>query len=92
MNPLPTAYIYVGLYGFGYCEAGKNVMQLFKDRGWEAIIADDIISTVLGLMALVVGAITSGFSVLVATQTDMFDEFIANTQDGSTIVQIVCGV
>ena len=34
------AYIYVGVYGFGYLEAGKNVFELFKNRGWEAIIAD----------------------------------------------------
>jgi len=36
------AYIYVGVYGFGYLEAGKNVFELFKNRGWEAIIADDL--------------------------------------------------
>ena len=36
------AFIYVGVYGFGYCEAGKSVMELFKDRGWEAVIADDL--------------------------------------------------
>lgn len=86
------AYVYVGLYGFGYCEAGKNVMQLFKDRGWEAIIADDIISTVLGLMGLVVGLITAGFSVLIASQSDMFDEFAAFVENGDTIAQIVCGI
>jgi len=34
------AYIYVGVYGFGYLEAGKNVFALFKNRGWEAIITD----------------------------------------------------
>ena len=35
--------MYVGLYGYGYLEAGKNVISLFKNRGWEAIIADDLI-------------------------------------------------
>lgn len=34
------AFIYVGVYGFGYLEAGKSVFELFKNRGWEAIIAD----------------------------------------------------
>lgn len=34
------AYIYVGVYGFSYMEAGKSVFELFKNRGWEAIIAD----------------------------------------------------
>lgn len=32
--------VYVGVYGYGYIEAGKNVFQLFHNRGWEAIIAD----------------------------------------------------
>lgn len=36
------AFVYVGIYGFGYIEAGKNVIELFKSRGWEAIIADDL--------------------------------------------------
>lgn len=36
------AFVYVGIYGYGYIEAGKNVIQLFKNRGWEAIIADDL--------------------------------------------------
>lgn len=34
------AYVYVGIYGYSYLEAGKGVMQLFKNRGWEAIITD----------------------------------------------------
>lgn len=34
------AFVYVGVYGFGYIEAGKNVFALFRNRGWEAIIAD----------------------------------------------------
>jgi hypothetical protein len=32
--------VVTGVYGFGYMEAGKNVFTLFKNRGWEAIIAD----------------------------------------------------
>jgi hypothetical protein len=34
------AFVYVGVYGYSYLEAGKNVFTLFKNRGWEAIIAD----------------------------------------------------
>jgi len=50
------AFVYVGLYGYSYCEAGKGVMDLFRDRGWEAIIADDLVGTycliVLNYMSL----------------------------------------
>jgi hypothetical protein len=85
------AYVYVGLYGFGYCEAGKNVMQLFRDRGWEAVIADDIVSTVLGLVALVAGLVTAGAGVLTAVTVDWFDEMIA-LQGDTTFVYVITGV
>lgn len=51
------AFVYVGLYGYGYIEAGKNVFTLFKNRGWEAIIADDLISNVFFFLSLCVGGI-----------------------------------
>ena len=38
------AFVYVGSYGYSYLEAGKNFITLFKNRGWEAIITDDLIS------------------------------------------------
>lgn len=69
------AFVYVGLYGFGYCEAGKNVMTLFKDRGWEAVIADDLVGMVLGMMSLLVGLVTGGVGVAFATQTNWYDNF-----------------
>jgi hypothetical protein len=34
------AFVYVGVYGHSYLEAGKSVFELFQNRGWEAIIAD----------------------------------------------------
>ena len=77
------AFIYVGLYGYGYCEAGKSVMGLFRDRGWDAIIADDLIGMVLGMLSLVVGLITGGFSLLFVDQTTWFDEFILDNSKGS---------
>mgnify|MGYP000101675859 CR=1 FL=1 len=51
------AFVYVGLYGYSYLEAGKNVFTLFKNRGWEAIIADDLVSNVFFFLSLVVGLI-----------------------------------
>jgi len=52
------AYIYVGMYGYSYFEAGKNVITLFKQRGWSVIIADDLISNVLTLFAFIIGMLT----------------------------------
>lgn len=52
------AYIYVGMYGYSYLEAGKNVITLFKQRGWSIIIADDLISNVLTLFCFIIGLLT----------------------------------
>jgi Plasma-membrane choline transporter len=68
------AYIYVGVYGMSYLEAGKSVFELFKNRGWEAIIADDLVGNALGLVSVIVGAITGALSVSFVTFTDWFDE------------------
>lgn len=52
------AYIYVGLYGFSYLEAGRNVMQLFQHKGWTAIITDDLAENVLFMMSVAIGLIS----------------------------------
>merc|ERR1712008_375866 len=52
------AYVYVGLYGFGYIEAGKNVLELFRSKGWDVIIADDLCERVLFMVSLGVGVLT----------------------------------
>lgn len=70
------AFVYVGLYGYGYCEAGKNVMTLFRDRGWDAIIADDLVGSVLGLLSMVTGLITAGVSVAIASSNKAFEMLI----------------
>jgi hypothetical protein len=50
-------------------------MQLFKDRGWEAVIADDLVGMVLFFMSLLVGLVTAGLGVLLVQVTDFWDEF-----------------
>jgi Plasma-membrane choline transporter len=66
------AFIYVGLYGYSYLEAGKNVITLFKNRGWDAIIADDLIGNVLLLVSIIVGAITGVVGIVVQTTSSFF--------------------
>jgi hypothetical protein len=57
------AFVYVGIYGMPYLKAGKSVFELFHSRGWEAIIADDLVGNALGLISLVVGLIMGGIAV-----------------------------
>lgn len=48
----------LGLYGFGYLEAGRNVIQLFQQKGWTVIISDDLCDRVLFLVSLGVGLLS----------------------------------
>jgi Plasma-membrane choline transporter len=59
------AYIYVGLYGHGFVEASRNVMALFRNRGWTAIIADALVDTVLAMVCVCVGLITGAIGLII---------------------------
>ena len=49
------AYVYIGMYGFSYLEAGKNVVELFQNKGWTVVITDDLADNVLSMIALAIG-------------------------------------
>ena len=49
------AYVYVGLYGFSYMDAGRNVWTLFQSKGWTVIITDDLADNVLFMMSVGIG-------------------------------------
>ena len=51
------AFCYVGIYGYDFITSGKAVMALFTNRGWTAVINDDLASTALGLSALCIGTL-----------------------------------
>lgn len=78
------AYVYVGLYGFGYIEAGKNVLQLFEQRGWTSIVTDDLCDRVLMMMNIGVGATTGIISMFLV----LFDKsLLADDVGDSPIVK-----
>lgn len=53
-------------------EAGKNVITLFKNRGWDAIITDDLIGNVLFLVSAIVGGIAGVIGIILNETTDWF--------------------
>jgi hypothetical protein len=53
------AFVYVGIYGYSYVEAGKNVMNLFRYRGWTTIINDNLVHGVLSQMSFCTGLVTA---------------------------------
>jgi hypothetical protein len=55
------AYCFVALYGKDFRTAGREVQAMFDQRGWTAVINDDLVSKTLGVANLGVGAVT-GFA------------------------------
>lgn len=45
------AFVYVGLYGYSFIDAAKNVFTLLKSRGWTVIITDYIVDRVLMMLS-----------------------------------------
>lgn len=69
-----------GLYGYPYLQAGKNVITLFQNRGWEAIIADDLVGNTLFLVSVIVGAISGVVGLLLDVTTTFFQDAPGNTR------------
>jgi len=75
------AFVYVGVYGYDFKTAGKAVFALFKDRGWTAIINDDLIGNVFFVLSLFGGVLCAGVVV-----------GIGNVLKVSTVALIFVGV
>eukprot|EP00977_Amphora_coffeiformis_P018313 scaffold6395_cov159-Amphora_coffeaeformis.AAC.2 len=90
--PVRMAYIYVGLYGYPYLEAGKNVFTLFRNRGWEAIIADDLISNVLLMVSLIVGGVIGSIAIVIESTSDLFEDAGGNAKTVAFILGFIIGL
>ena len=60
------AFVYVGIYGYAFVEAGSGVVNLFEQRGWTAIIADILIDTVLFMVSIGVSLLGGILGLIVA--------------------------
>lgn len=61
----------MGLYGYPFVEAGKNVLTLFQSRGWTTIITDNLAQGVLSLVSVAVGLITGLIALVIAQARGM---------------------
>lgn len=52
------SYVFVGIYGYSYLSSGKMVIELFRARGWETIVTNDLIGYVLAFTTLTVGVLS----------------------------------
>ncbi|KAI9202824.1 plasma-membrane choline transporter-domain-containing protein [Polychytrium aggregatum] len=53
------AFTQVAIYGKNYCEAAKSTWNLFVERGFEAIINDNLVDNVISLGGLCVGVLSA---------------------------------
>mmetsp|Transcript_21216 Transcript_21216/g.27400 ORF Transcript_21216/g.27400 Transcript_21216/m.27400 type:complete len:502 (-) Transcript_21216:1243-2748(-) len=83
------AFVYVGLYGFSFMDAGKNAMQLFISRGWTAIITDTMLDTVLFMVslgvALIIGVLSMAIGATLVNNPD------SNTMGAAFILGLLIG-
>jgi len=67
------AYVYIGLYGYSYLDAGRNVMSLFEQKGWTVAITDDLADNVLFMMSIAIGLATGLVGIIIgAMDKEMF--------------------
>eukprot|EP00567_Pseudictyota_dubia_P016413 CAMPEP_0197443478 /NCGR_PEP_ID=MMETSP1175-20131217/9210_1 /TAXON_ID=1003142 /ORGANISM="Triceratium dubium, Strain CCMP147" /LENGTH=487 /DNA_ID=CAMNT_0042974113 /DNA_START=178 /DNA_END=1638 /DNA_ORIENTATION=+ len=87
------AYIYVGLYGYKYVEAGKNVMTLLRQRGWTTIITDDLVSNTLSLICVVLAALTGCAGLILNAAVGSWLEGLGDNSSGfAFMVAFVIGL
>mmetsp|Transcript_16490 Transcript_16490/g.41371 ORF Transcript_16490/g.41371 Transcript_16490/m.41371 type:complete len:467 (-) Transcript_16490:1309-2709(-) len=86
------AFIYVGVYGNTYIESGKAVMQLFANRGWEAIIADDLVGGAIGLLCVMIGLIIGGIAVGYAQFDPAFRAAAQNSNAAAFVIGLLAGL
>lgn len=82
----------MGLYGYPYLTAGKNVFTLFHNRGWDAIIADDLVGNVLLLVSLIVGLLIGLLALAIEAASDLFADAGGDAQSVAFILGFVIGL
>lgn len=81
-----------GLYGMPYMKAGKSVFDLFKNRGWDAVIADDLVGNVLFLISLIVGGVMGGIGLLIDELGDLLDDSAGDTKLIAFLLGFIVGL
>ncbi|RHY28350.1 hypothetical protein DYB32_006036 [Aphanomyces invadans] len=59
------AYAYIGIHGYSFLKAGRQVSQLFHSKGWSGVVNDDLTQKVFWLGNVVVGGLTCFLAVTV---------------------------
>ena len=89
---LPLFLYKIGVYGYSYLEAGKAVMQLFSDRGWDAVVADDLVGNAIFLVSVIIGLIIGAFGISYASVSTSFDDLAQNSAMGAFFIGFIAGL
>jgi len=63
------AYVYIGIYGYSYSDAGKNVATMLQRKGWTGVISSELAGNAFIMAKLAVGLFT-GFIGLILSVFD----------------------
>jgi Plasma-membrane choline transporter len=75
------AFTYIGMYHYGFLDAGYNATELFERRGWSTIVSDDLVPNVLFFTSLVIGGATGCFAHLISVT----DELVLSPESHGTL-------
>ncbi|KAL7579701.1 hypothetical protein ACA910_021846 [Epithemia clementina (nom. ined.)] len=68
------AFVYIGLYGFSFMDAGSKVMNLFRTRGWTSIITDVMVDNALFMLSLGVALLVATMAVVICASMQGHDK------------------
>jgi len=67
-------FSYVGIYGYSYLNAGAEVLDLFNERGWTAIVSDALVENVLWVAATAIAILTGLIGVNISKDDEEFND------------------
>jgi hypothetical protein len=73
-------------------EAGKNVFSLFQNRGWEAVIADDLVGNALFLVSIIVGGLMGAVGLILDVSSDLFDDAGGDSKIVAFVLGFIVGL
>ena len=73
-------------------KAGKSVFELFRNRGWDAIIADDLVGNTLFLVSVIIGALMGCVGLIVESAGSTLDEVGGNAKLIAFLLSFVIGL
>lgn len=86
------AYTYVAIYGTNFMTSAKNTMQLFKEKGFTALVNDNITSMVLNLGCILGGVVSAAIAALICWMFVGSSFIIGALLAGFFIGAIVCSL